>query len=453
MTSTLLSKASAPKTSEPLFSGIWIRWQALTVPERFIGANIVLLPVWWVVGLYQFLLPLCLTMIVVYEWHHYGRLRLKQMRLPVAALFALLGYSLLQKVFFSIDISLTGLARMLLGGISFPMLIWYIQSCNIKVRPAVVAWACSVSVLQMIACFLVVHFAFSQPEYVPPRTLYAILTGKSPQLEFGLDGVGTSNYLLLYNFDSSTTMGFARYRFFFGGPEAFAIAAAFIGLLALDIRQRLWSLLLCGASIFLLALSLTRSITLAFLVVLGVRLLYRSGRTWGMALVTGLVAIICFVSLSLPPATNLLVDQYTDTTQAVGELRQGSTETRSEIYLRTLQEIPNRPLLGHGEIGESVVSIGKKAAVGSHSFYLGNLLYQKGLVGAGLYLTFWLSLIAWLYNTRQGRPLCCFLVPLLFSLAWFVMGPQQTETPIILLCLLLRRSIVKTSRSNSACVS
>lgn len=58
--------------------------------------------------------------------------------------------------------------------------------------------------------------------------------------------------------------------------------------------------------------------------------------------------------------------------------------------------------------GASVHAGYAPAKVGTHSFYLGSLLYQKGVVGTCIFVTFWLSLITWLYHTRSNRPICIF---------------------------------------------
>ncbi|MGL5793734.1 MAG: hypothetical protein ACRC06_04885, partial [Waterburya sp.] len=49
---------------EKLFTGIFLRWRTLTPTEKLVCANIVLLPVWWLVGITNYLF-LCLSLGIV----------------------------------------------------------------------------------------------------------------------------------------------------------------------------------------------------------------------------------------------------------------------------------------------------------------------------------------------------------------------------------------------------
>lgn len=103
MTQLYKLKSSVRTQTDNLFSGIWIRWRAMTVGERFVCVNIVLIPAWWVVGLYGYMSLLLLLGVALYEWQQYGELRLKRPSLPVVALLAFGAYqvvSLLLSRFF-----------------------------------------------------------------------------------------------------------------------------------------------------------------------------------------------------------------------------------------------------------------------------------------------------------------------------------------------------------------
>jgi len=99
MTQLYKPKSSVRKAAgvDNLFSGIWIRWQAMTVAERFVCANIILIPVWWVVGLYEYMALLLLLGVAVTNGGN-GELRLKRPILPVVALLAFGTYQLKNSV-------------------------------------------------------------------------------------------------------------------------------------------------------------------------------------------------------------------------------------------------------------------------------------------------------------------------------------------------------------------
>ncbi|NJL84301.1 MAG: hypothetical protein HC890_17775, partial [Chloroflexaceae bacterium] len=65
-------------TPETLFSGPWIRWQALTLAERFVCANLVGLPLWWLSGLYYYLPAVLLLAVVGYQLWQRGNLGLRR---------------------------------------------------------------------------------------------------------------------------------------------------------------------------------------------------------------------------------------------------------------------------------------------------------------------------------------------------------------------------------------
>lgn len=439
---------------QSLFSGLWIRWSALNPAERFVCANIVLMPAWWLAGLLDYMPELLLLCVVLYEWRRYGGLRpLKRPSLIVIAWLAFNAYYFIDAflIFFDANpaiaaadiprnfITINYLVKSLLD-FSLPCLAWYIQSNNVRVRLEVIAWAVSVSVVQMLVTWLVVQFfpgAFDHP----PRSLYGMLTGKSKDY---VDGLGTNNYLLLYDQTK-------RYRFFFGNNQPCAAFLGFTGLLVLDIKNRFWSLLLIVGCIFLLSLSATRSVWLAFPAALIIGFLLKSSKVKGAWLVFALLAIVSFSTLSIPPITNLVFNTATDTATAVGEVRGGSTAGRLNVYKQTLQEIPNKPFFGHKVEGEKVTTtVGNDPfgpEVGSHSFILGVLLYRGGLVGFGLFATFWGSLIFWFHNTRFNRPTNWFSEILLFSLQLNVTGLQLTMTMGILMLMMLRKPALNLNRN------
>jgi hypothetical protein len=371
--------------------------------------------------------------IAVYEFLQSGGFRLQR---PSIIAFSAFAFGLYRFVSFSLHLEeLTPhlILSQLNGWICCGLLIWYVQSKKIQVRPLVVVWAFSIVVIQMLVFWLIVHFVLREPSYNPPLSLFGLLTNKK---EDYVAGAGPGNYLGPYNPKDKALAGLSRFSFFFADPQSFAMVISYIGLLALDIKNRRWSLLLFSASIFLLILSGTRSNWIVFPLLVIVRYLWTVGKAWGPALLCSLIAVASFLTLSIPPATDFLSNRLTHTASATGKYRADSTETRQKVYTMTLDAVLNdsdQLLFGHGLPGPSVVPGYAPAQIGTHNFILGTLIYQSGLVGTGVFLTFWISLILWFYNTRTHRPLSSLLMLLCCSLTFLVMEAEMT---IIILTLL-----------------
>ena len=463
----ILTKQNYPQPQPPpekLFKGVFLRWTALTLSEKVVCANIVLISVWWFVGITKYMLLFLSLGIVFYEQRRYGRVRLKSPSLVVITLFAFYAYGYIDNFLISFDaypsidippgLEFNPNSRIKsLFSFAVPFLVWYIQSNKVRVRLEVVVWACSVTIIQMLLGWLTIQFAFPGIIENPPRTLYALLTGKG---RFNPEDVnGWGNYLVFYGFYHNEV---GRVRFFFDHYQTAATFLGFTALLAFDLKNRLWSLLLIVACCFLLNLAAARAIWLAFLPAVFVRFCYiwlkaRSG--W---LFLALFAIVSFSTLSIPPVTNAILNVYTDTQELVGNARAGSTEARGKVYRETLERIPDKIIFGHkvpGPIARKgpTVFVEEPPRIGTHSFILGDLLYQKGMVGTGLFATFWASLIMWLYNTRVDRPLGCFLVLLMLTLTSVVSIIHFTMVTSTLLCMIIRQPSQQSSRRKSAWIS
>lgn len=428
-----------------LLHRIYIRWNALTLSERLVCAAIVLVPLWWLIG-WAYMLVMLAVGIAVYEFLQNGSLRLKR---PSIIAVSAVAFGLYRLVSISLNTSIltpNSILSQLNSWVCLGLLLWYVQSKDIRVRSQVIAWACSVVVVEMLVFWLVVHFGLGERDYNPPLSLFGLLTNKS---ERHIPGVGNGNYLMPYFPEDKALAGLSRFCFFFPGPEAFALAVGFIGLLALDIKNRLWSLLLFSACVFLLLLSGTRSTWIAFPLIVVLRYLFVIVKNWGFSLLFGLIAIVSFVTFSIPPATDLLYSTYMNTVYSTGSYRQDSTEVRGKIYARTLDYILNEPdnlLFGRGVEGHTVLPEYEPAKVGSHSFIIGTLLYRSGLLGTGIFIIFWASLILRFYNMRVGRPVCRLLVLLYFSLTFVVMELEGPVMLVILICMILNESKKKSLR-------
>lgn len=453
--------------NDSLFSGVWLRWSALSTAERLVCAIIVLMPFWWALGLIPYMIECVAAGIFLYKWWCYGEVRLKKRpSFAVFALFAFYTYQFLAALLLflnvhplaelSVDalrnpIGPIDLFEYLLSAFSLPYLVWHIQSNDIRVRLEVVAWACSVSVAQMLAVWLVVHFVFSNAPYNPPRTLWGMLTGKPSNYYRGIGG--NSNYLTLYWPTDKAFGGLPRHYSFFHHAETFAQFVGVVGILALDIKNRLWSLLLLLACVFLIGVSGTRSIWIAFPVVAFIRFYFSTSKIGGRWFLFALTAMMSFLILSTPPITNLVFNTYTDTATSISDFRANSTTSRAAIYTGSLEATIDNPLnfiFGHVTPGETVYTItaGAGPRLGTHSFIMGSLLYQGGLVGTGLFMAFWVSLAMWLYRTRVGRSACSLLILLLFSLAFITMVYGYIAPMAIPLSMMLRRSRLKSFNRN-----
>ena len=501
MTQKLLKPVSSirkAETNNTLFKGIWIRWWALTEAERFTCANIILLPFWWVTGLYQEMPLLLLLGVALYEWWQHKEIHLKLPSLPVAALLvfatcelvkirftfaeprvlgitdvaiywvfpafsfwyiqsnsirkrpslpvvALLAfgmYQLVKLLFTFAEPGAVGISDAMIFSFCPAFFLWHIQSNNIRIRFQVVAWALTVSVVQMIGFWLALQFFLPETFFLPPhlRNLSVVLTGEKTAVDYNAN---KSHYLVPYT-TSGPIAGLPRLSLFFQYPEFLALVTGFIGLVALDLKNRLWSWLLLVACIFLIFLSATRAVWLAFPLVIGLRyLLHNFSKPWVAPIVFGLIAIVSFTALSLPPATDLISDSLTQSAQSVNELRENSTELRLEIYRQTWEGIQANPLWGYSSKGPAVDPNVPYGRVGSHSLILGRLLYLNGFVGTVLFGVFWVSLLVWLYQTRAGRPLSCFWVLIFYTLvspSLELVYEMPASWMLIVLCTAIRHS-------------
>lgn len=422
--------------TDKLFSGIWIRWRAMTVAERFVCTNIILIPVWWVLGLYKHMALLLLLSVAVYEWRQYGEMRLKRPNLPVVALLAFGTYQLVKLLIFYYSPGRGSFSSVVIEWFCPALLLWYIQSNNIKIRMEVVAWACAVSVVQILGFWLLLQFVLPESIFLPARlrTFFGLLTGK-PLNDF--------NRLAPYQ-GSGATENLNRFSFFFLSPEVFGVVAGFLGLVALEIKNRRLSVLLFLACVFLIFLSASRAVWVAFPIVVGLRYLFSTfSKRWSSSIIFALIAVASFTTLSLPQTTNLILEKFTYTSQSITELRHNSTSARLEVYSQTWKAIQENPLWGHVTLGPLIgLNSQDYNAVGSHSIILGDLLYMNGLVGTVIFIVFWISLFIWFYRTRSGRPLICFCVLILYTLVSPTMSSLYSmplSSVIILLSAAIRR--------------
>lgn len=424
--------------SDRLFAGIWLRSSAITPGERFVCANIICIPIWWVLGLFEYLPFLLLAMVGVYEVYRYGKFRLKRPLLPVIALLTFgmyqLGRLLVLRVVYYQYGTIT-ISDILILSFCPAFWLWYIQSNKIKIRLEVVAWACTISVLQIIAFWVLLQFVIPESVFWPPRlrTVSGILTGRGV-------GEANKNYYLLPFLARTLVEDVNRFSFFFIFPEFFAVFVGFISLVALELKKYWQSLLLLIACAFLLFLSATRMVWVALPLVIVLRYLFVAlTKRWGPKVVILLVAIASFITFSLPPATEAIFGKITGSIEAVNSVRADSSEVRFEIYRQTWLGILDNPFWGYMSKGEAI-SATSSSSIGSHSALLGSLLYRTGFIGTLMFAVFWVSLFLWLYATSADRPLIAFTMMSFYTLVSPTLALVY-DMPISSLLLLLSIAI------------
>ncbi|MCJ8281258.1 MAG: hypothetical protein MJK14_15610 [Rivularia sp. ALOHA_DT_140] len=443
-------KSASEKTSKNnhLFSGIWIRWNNLTLSEKVVCANITLIPLWWMWG-WRFYFIFLIAGIFIYECCNNKDTRVSR---PSTAAIAIIGYGLyllIVRYFYGeiegIPLNFNSVIAPLNNIVFFGLSLWYVQNRKIRIRVSVVFWSFSIVIATMILMWGIIYFGLNQADYIPPRSIYGLLTGKTATYE---PGDGNSNFLLPYFYRDESIGGLVRYLYFFPGPEALALVMGFVCLLSLDIKNRYWSIFLLLGSTFLLLTSGTRSVWVSLPIVLGLRYLFTAGKIFGPGFICGLLAIISLSTLSVPVISNTVVDSLMDTADKTANARADSTVVRSEIYRLTIKDLENASnskfIFGHVVNGKGILPGYKPAQVGTHSFILGTLLYRGGLLGTMFFITFWVSLLWWLFKTRYDRPSCLFVF-VLFSLTFITMELEMPVLPITLLCTILRTDTDKDS--------
>lgn len=425
------------RDNDILFHGIWLRWQILTLSEKVVCLGILLIPLWWVIG-WGIMLLLWVTGICIYEVKQFHKIRLSKPRLEIIGIIL---FAFQQSISYALNspqiaprLFIDPFVTWGCGGI----ILWYIQSHKIRIRFLVVAWAFSVLICFMLFWWLFFHFILQEPYFVPPRTLYAVITDKGRYDGSKLGSVG--NFLVPYYFDKPGFGGLYRYTFFFAHPTISSFAIGFAGLVILDVKKIYWSCPLSLICFFLIIICQARNAWLSLAIVLFIRWLFTCTKDKGIAFILMLFSITSFAALSVPPITDFLVDNYNQSIESTSNFRKASTDVRSTIYLRTWEEFLKEPFLGYGIPGAAILPGYDFAKIGTESFVLGCLFYRSGLLGTGIFLTFFIPFSTWLYQTRKQRPLSCFLMLLYFSLSSLVTDFMGPEIFIVLLCTMLNKS-------------
>ncbi|WOD37415.1 O-antigen ligase family protein [Nodosilinea sp. E11] len=422
-----------------LFNGFFLRWNALVQSEKVVVLGIVLIPLWWFWGWSYLLLFLGLG-ILSHDIYRYGSIRIQRPSLFVIALVLYGLYDIILTIFHglnnSTELGMRDLIEPANTIFSPAFILWYIKTRDIRVRPRTVIWSFSFLVLLMVAVWAYIFFIHRQATFLPPRSLFGALTNKPLQY---VPGLGNTNYLIPFRPEDSSISGLSRYFYFFHGPESLALVSAFICLLSLEERSKLWKYLLFLTTFFLLLTSGTRSVWIVLPFALFIWFLLSAANSKSSWLFFACIATTSALVLMFPVVTDVTTNILAGTAESTSEFRGDSTAVRSEIYRRTYEAILNSSnfqlFFGHVVPGETVLPGYAPAMVGTHSFYLGSLLYIRGILGSVLFLTYWTSLISWLIQTRKSRPFGCVMMFLIFSLTFCVMAFESVVMPIMLIAV------------------
>ena len=331
-----------------LFSGAIIKWKLLTIAEKVVSSNIILIPVWWILGLYRYMALFILIGAFFYEYRYRGGIQLKKPTLSVLFLLIFSSYNLIGLNFYRLattgNLEVTADLRFLTFWYGLTFLLWYIQSYKIKVRLPVVAWSVSILVVEMLAFWIIGELIFGSRDYTPVRTIFSIFAGNA---DGGYEpGKGLANYLIPYRPNDVSIAQFSRWSFFFIIPEVLALVTGYIILLALDIRNSFWSGLLMSSSFFLLLISGTRSVWLVVPILIFLRFIFNKGFQQGLTALLAVIALTSWITLSFPVVTESLFEAYESQIVNVENYRADSTEVRNDIYQETLKAIPEKPIFG-----------------------------------------------------------------------------------------------------------
>lgn len=434
------------KYDNSLFKGVRLRWELLSQAEKVVCLGILLIPFWWCIG-WSSVLFLWVSGIAAWEIKNHRKIRLTK---PSISVVALILFALYQVFTYLINTPAI-LPRSIIdpffswgcGG----LLLWYIQTHKIRVRLQVVAWAFSVIIFLMLIWWVFFCIILSEPYYIPPRTLYALLTNKGGYDPSKLGSI--NNFLVPYYSTHTGFGGLARHTFFFPHPTVSSFTIGFAGLIVLDTNKRYFSyffLLICG---FLILIAQTRNAWLAIPVVLIVRWLITNFKKRGFTFILTIFAITSFITLSLPQVTDYITETYTNSVEATSNFRKDSTEGRQLVYQRTWEHFLEEPLIGHGLDGAEVMPGYEFAKIGTESFILGTLFYKAGLIGTGIFMTFFISFMTDIFRTVNDRPICCFMMIIYLALVSTVTEFMGIEIFFLLLCKIMKNDKYHELKSSS----
>ncbi len=352
-------------------------YQALNQPdlvaEGLLFWTLVLVPVWWILGIQLMVFP-CVGWYLFYRsWSQPRR-----PELPFGwHLWLIYSGVWLLSIVYNLSIGVAELGRSVtaLGSVVgiwlLTVAIWYAARClNIRLQ-VVVRALCVVGLMQLLAVILgETHIAMTGT-IVRTKSLITTLIPSMPAKVFfeaglyGLDDVG-------WNLEPVPRLR----SFYYWSPLA-GTMSIIICMAALLERHKGWQGVGLAGGLVTVWLAAARAgqvgIVLALMVAIGL-----SNSRVGRRLLPWTVSLLTAFS----PAILTALYRY------FFEYRSDSAAGRLALYRETFQAFLQSPWIGYGTYGRSqVVSV----PLGSHS-QLFSTLYHTGLVGSGLVLVAWIAL-------------------------------------------------------------
>lgn len=346
---------------------------------------LLLLPVWWLLGIEQFVWPVLLLWSLI---KIVVRKRFKIAITPLAVAFSLFLISqLFSAVFISASIRYISFIRTFSTYLSVLLLVLILKNSDLSDEQSeklIDAVLLSIGITGLLG--VLAELGIWRPQinslisYILPggikNTSYgSVIAFKSLGHASWFSGLG--NYYRL--------SGLFLYPTLYGSALAFVTPVAFYRLgYPSRTFSKARSLTLIAVLLFNLIYTTGRTAILSLLLG-GVLFLWFFAKRKiqfrvSLALLAGLVLMVfILVSIAHPAVFKGLEDIVGSFLYARGE---GTVVSRFSIYQHTLEDLIRRPLWGWGT--ERDIE-GIKIPLGSHSFYLA-LLYRFGIIGFGIYL-------------------------------------------------------------------
>jgi O-Antigen ligase len=426
----LSSKIQEAINGNNVFSGIWINWKRIALPEQVVCLGILLIPLWWIIG-WSYIPLLWVFGISAWEILNHKKIRLEMPSISAIALLLFSFHRILSYALNSPELAPRALVDPLLFWGCSSLLLWYIESHKIRIRLEIIAWALSVVVCMMLLFWLFFHFVIGEKFFIPTPNLVGLFLDKSSYNTSKLGSIG--NFLVPYAYGNPGVGGLLRYNFFFTHPTVASFIIGFTGLVVLDVKNRYWSFSILTICSFLIVICQTRNAWIALPITLIFRWLHINFSKKNLSLLLALIALIFFLIFSVPHITNFVSDSYINLVNSTISFRKDSSEVRNLIYQRTLEKILEEPsLIGYGVNGPTVLPGYEFAGLGTESFILGSLMYKSGLIGTGIFAIFLISFLFSITSTKD-RPISSFLMIIYLSLCSLVTEFSAVEMFIVLI--------------------
>jgi hypothetical protein len=395
---------------------------AISKPESFFTALLLMTPVWWMLGVQVLLYPMVIAGAVAFGVFKFPQVKFPVMAwswLAMALVMAFTAFIGLESVGFDLLKATAQVVAFLKGYflicacLLLPCL-WQLRAVHI--RRAVVGLA--ILYLITITLFLCAFWAGYKVHYYDP--VLSLLTPSDVLSVRVFIGMGLQPFFGVM---------FPRTALFTADPPILGVCALFVLCIVQGEQdQRLRVPAMAGATLALL-FSFSRTAWLCLPLIFLLYFCLRSETATRFSLwLSALGALVCGL-VSLAP--NELLDNLLG---VVNQARASSSTDRSRVITKTLEAWQESPWLGWGVIQGSVRWHTYDIALGSFSTYSA-VLYLHGVLGlcfliAAMAITLWQFIVlavkgnvdaAWAAATLVGLYICCAATPLTWMapVLWF----------------------------------